>query len=119
MIEPGQAEDIVRNCIHEVADTNEEYRANKPLGKFAIIADEVVDDFRSEILENRRVGVPAFDHILDPAELDDINEDTLAGEVENIIMDKAIPVETDTAALVAKKSKKKKTPKPKKKGVKL
>jgi hypothetical protein len=93
MISPGQAEDIVRNCIDEVVDTDEEYKANKPLGKFSIIADETVEDLKIEICENKEVGVPSFNHTLDSDELDDIDSDTLAGDIEDIIRKKAKPIE--------------------------
>jgi hypothetical protein len=93
MISPGQAEDIVRNCIDEVVDTDEEYKANKPLGKFSILAEETVDDLKIEICENKKVGVLAFDHTLNFDELDDIDSDTLAGDIEDIIKEKAKPVQ--------------------------
>ncbi len=90
MIEPEQAEKIVRDCIDEVVNTNEVYKANKRLGMFGIIADDVVRTFTFEIRRNSDVGVRAYNHTLAAKELLSVTSETLAGEVENIIMEKSI-----------------------------
>lgn len=92
MIEPGQAENIVRDCIYEVGDRDEEYKAYKPLGKFRIKTDYVIDSFKEEILKDKQNGVRRYNHSLAAAELDSIGEDTLAGDVEDVIVQKAQPI---------------------------
>ena len=96
MIEPEQAEDIVRDCINETVSTGEEYSADKPLGLFGIIAPEVVSTFKLKIRRDKDFGVKAFNHILAASALDDLGEDTLAGEVEDIIVDNAEPIQEKT-----------------------
>jgi len=89
MIEPAEAAKVVEDCIHEVAHTKEEYDAEKSLfGQFGIIADFVVWTFTREIRENTEAGVRAFNHTLSAKELTDVTSETIAGEVEDIIMDK-------------------------------
>jgi hypothetical protein len=94
MIEPEEAEAIVHDCIHEVVNTSESYAASKRLGMFGIIADEVVRTFAFEVRKNNRVGVRAYNHSLAAKELADVTSETLAGEVEDIIMEKAVEGET-------------------------
>src|SRR4051812_2661373 len=90
MIGPGKAANIVHDCIDEVVTSDEEYSAMKRLGMFGIIADDVVRTFTLEIRKNNRVGVRAYNHSLAAKELLDISSETLAGDVEEIIMEKSI-----------------------------
>jgi len=90
MITPGQAEQIVKDCIREVATTSEAYKANKRLGQFSIIADVVVRAFAREVRENTSVGVKAFSHTLAAKELMEIDSETTAGDVERIVATKSV-----------------------------
>lgn len=110
MIEPEQAENIVRDCINKTVDTDEEYSADKPLGLLGIIAPETLSTLKLRVRKDE-VGVKAYNHTLAASELESVTPDTLAGGVEEIIIDKAVPVQEMDMALAQsfkKKSKKKK-----------
>ncbi len=92
MIEPGQAEQIVYDCIQETVDTDEKYSASKPLGRFGLIASEFVSTFKLEIRNNNRYGVKFYNHKIMAKDLKDITSETLAGAVENIIIENADPI---------------------------
>jgi hypothetical protein len=93
MIEPGEALEIVRDSIIKTVGDNENYSSDKPLAVFGIIAPETLSTFKLIVRRDDEVGVRAHDHTLAAAELDSITTDSPAGNVEEIILNKAVPIE--------------------------
>lgn len=90
MIKQSEAEKIIHDCIHQVAITSESYAANKRLGQFSVIADDVVRAFSREVRENPDVGVRFYHHTLAAKELASIDSETLLGDIEEIIKTKSV-----------------------------
>ena len=90
MITPGEAEDIVRDCIREVVTNPPTYGAEKPLDAMGIMTNDVLNDFKDEVRNNTEVGVQAYDHTLAAKHLSSVTTETLAGTVEDIISTHAV-----------------------------
>lgn len=113
MIEPSEAQTIVSASIKKTVPASGAYNANKPLGAHGILSPEALSTFKDNVRSDKSVGVKAYRHTLAAKELSDVSAETLAGEVEEIVIEKSVPsANAQPASAIPAKPKTKKKEKP-------
>lgn len=91
MITPGQSAAIVRACVEGSVGGAGDYRADKPLDLLGIKTEVFLKTFKKMIRSDQERGVKSLGYTLAASELEAVGVDTEAGDVENIIFEKAKP----------------------------
>jgi len=109
MIQPSEAQTIVSASIKKTVPASGAYDANKPLGKYGILSPDALSTFKQYV----RKGVKAYRHTLAGEEPREVSSETLAGEVEEIVIEKSVPsANVQPAIAIPAKPKTKKKEKP-------
>ncbi|MEQ1764527.1 MAG: hypothetical protein ABL984_15460 [Pyrinomonadaceae bacterium] len=99
MITQPEVEKITEDCINETVQNDEEYGAEKPLGLFGVLDEDLISTFIQHVSKNKEIGVPSIrKHKIKADVFEDIGPDTLCGEVEDLIMDNAVEPKPKKAA---------------------
>lgn len=105
MITPEQSETIVKACVEGTVGDADGYKADKPLDLLGIKTKEFLNTFKKMIRSDEQRGVKSVGHTLLAAELDTVDINTEAGDVENIIFIKAKPAKKAKSVKKAKEIK--------------
>lgn len=88
MLSFAQALTITRRCIRAVSGAKN-IKQEDSLDRAGITDDDRLDLLKRNICGSHSIGVPSKGHTLAIEELDDIDSDTLVGDLAQIISDKA------------------------------